>query len=121
MDMKVLTTSGSSQTFKVIPREYVTSATMLIRDDSTNTTTTYSSLTPSTSENHLQISVTFSPVLKEGRFYDMTLKNSGGSIIYKDKIFCTDQGIDQTQDQEYTVNSGTYTSDTSFDNDFIII
>lgn len=119
--MKVLTTSGSSQTFKVIPREYVTSATMLIRDDSTNTTTTYSSLTPSTSENHLQIPVTFSPVLKEGRFYDMTLKNSGGSIIYKDKIFCTDQGIDQTQDQEYTVNSGTYTSDTSFDNDFIII
>jgi len=119
--MKVLTTSANAQTFKVIPREYVTSASMEVRDDSTNVTTTYAGLTPSTSVNHLQISNTFNPVLVEGRYYDITLKNSGGSIIYKDKVFCTNQGIDQTQDQEYTVNSGTYTSDTSYDNDFIIL
>ena len=63
----------------------------------------------------------FSPVLTEGRFYDLVVKNTADKIIYKDKIFCTDQAVDQTQDQEYTVNSGVYTSDTSFDNDFIII
>jgi hypothetical protein len=51
----------------------------------------------------------------------MVIKKNDGTIIYKDKIFCTDQGIDQTSNEEYTVNSGTYTSDTSFDNDFIII
>lgn len=119
--MKVLTTSANAQTFKVIPREYVTAATMLIRDDSTNVTTTYANLTPSISVNHLQVTNTYSPVLVEGRYYDMTLKKANGSIIYKDKIFCTDQAIDQTQDQEYTVNSGVYTSDTSRDNDFIII
>ena len=119
--MKVLTTSANAQTFKVIPREYVTSASMEVRDDSTNVTTTYTGLTLSTSVNHLQISNTFNPVLVEGRYYDITLKNSGGSIIYKDKVFCTNQGIDQSQDQEYTVNSGTYTSDTSYDNDFIIL
>tara|TARA_R110002049_G_scaffold202460_1_gene372975 strand:- start:2370 stop:2735 length:366 start_codon:yes stop_codon:yes gene_type:complete len=121
MNMKVLTTSATAQTFKVIPREYVTSATMLVRDDSTNVTTTYTGLTPSISVNHLQVSNTFSPVLVEGRHYDLTIKKTDGTIIYKDKAFCTDQAIDQTQDQEYTVNSGEYKSDTSFDNDFIII
>jgi len=121
MDMKVLTTSASAQTFKVIPREYVTSATMLVRDDSTNVTTTYAGLTPSTSVNHLEITNTFDPILKEGHFYDMTLKKVDGTIIYKDKIFCTDQPIDQTQDQEYTINSGEYISDTTYDNDFIIL
>ena len=121
IDMKVLNTSASEQTFKIIPREYVTDATMLVRDDSTNVTTTYTGLTPSTSINHLEITNTFDPVLAEGHFYDMTLKKIDGTVIYKDKIFCTDQAINQTQDQEYTVNSGEYTSDTSHDNDFIIL
>jgi len=119
--MKVLTTSANAQTFKVIPREYVTNATLTIRDDSTNDSKTYTGLTQTVSVNHLQVSNTFSPVLVEGRYYDMILKKTDGSVIYKDKIFCTDQAIDQTQDQEYTVNSGVYTSDTTYDNDFIII
>ena len=51
----------------------------------------------------------------------MVLKNVSNEIIYTDKIFCTAQDIDQTQNQEYTVNSGQYISDTSFDNDFIIV
>ena len=119
--MKVLTTSASAQTFKIIPRQYVTTATMLITDDQTNATVTYSSISPSTSVNHLQISQAFSPVLEEGHFYDMVLKNSSNEIIYQDKIFCTAQGVDQTQNQEYTVNSGEYTTDTSYDNDFIIL
>ena len=119
--MKVLTTSASEQKFKVIPREYITGdSTMLIREDSSNVTTTYNP-TLTTSVNHLQIANTFSPVLVEGRYYDLTLQKTDGTVIYKDKIFCTDQGIDQTQDEEYTVNSSVYTTDTSFDNDFIII
>jgi hypothetical protein len=119
--MKVLTTSSSEQTIKVIPREYVTSLSADITDDSTNTTTTYSSITSTESHNHLQVPITFSPVLKEGRYYDMVLKKGDGTIIYKDKIFCTDQGIDQTQNEEYSVNDSVYTTDTSFDNDFIIL
>ena len=107
--MKVLTTTASAQTFKIVPREYVTTATMLLTDDSTNTTTTYASITP------------FSPVLEEGRFYNFVLKNSSNDIIYKDKIFCTVQGVDQTQNEEYTINKDVYTSDNSYDNDFIIL
>ena len=93
----------------------------MVTDDSTNTTTTYTGITCTTSENHLSIPITFNPVLVEGRYYDLVLKNSNSKVIYLDKIFCTNQGIDQTQEQEYTVNSGVYTSDTSHDNDFIII
>jgi hypothetical protein len=119
--MKVLTTSATEQIFKIIPREYVTSIDVDITDDSSNVTTNYTGITSTETVNHLQVPITFSPVLKEGRFYDMVVKKTDGSIIYKDKIFCTDQAIDQTQDQEYSVNSGQYTSDTSYDNDFIIL
>jgi hypothetical protein len=119
--MKVLTTSGSAQTFKIVPREYVTTATLLVTDDQTNVTTTYASISPTVSVNHLQISQTFNPVLVEGHYYDLVLKNSSNKIIYKDKIFCTVQGVDQTQEQEYTINKDVYTSDTSYDNDFIIL
>ena len=48
-------------------------------------------------------------------------ENTSNKIIYKDKIFCTVQGVDQTQNEEYTVNKDVYTSDTSYDNDFIIL
>lgn len=117
--MKVLSTSSGVQTFKVIPREYVSTLSMQITDDSSKNTTTYSSLTGTEVQNHLQISVTFDPILKGGRFYDMVLKKQDNTIIYKDKIFCTDQDI--ASNQEYTVNSNEYTSDTSYDNDFIIL
>ena len=53
MNMKVLTTSANAQTFKVIPREYVTNATLTIRDDSTNDSKTYTGLTQTISVNHL--------------------------------------------------------------------
>ena len=40
--MKVLTTSTDAQTLKVIPREYVGTVTLKLRDDSTNEVTTAS-------------------------------------------------------------------------------
>ena len=116
--MKVLTTSSSEQTFKVVPREYVTSTTLEIRDESLNTSATYST-TNTIDGDFLDIPVTVS--LDEGKFYEMTLKKADGTIIYRDKIFCTDQGIDQSQDETYSVNDSIYTSDTSYDDEFVII
>lgn len=113
-----LTTSSSAQTLKIIPRSYASSITMILRDDSTNTSTTYTSISTSTDKNYLVISQALNPVLVEGRFYDLTIKE-GSNIIYKDKIFCTDQTI-----SDYSVNSGEYTiptGDDKFDNDYIII
>ena len=113
-----LTTSASAQTLKIIPRSYASSVSMILRDDSTNTSTTYSSISTSTDKNYLVLSQALSPVLVEGRFYDLTIKE-GSNVIYKDKVFCTDQTI-----SSYTVNSSEYTIPTGndvFDNDYIVI
>ena len=113
-----LTTSASAQTLKVIPRSYASSVSMILRDDSTNTSTTYSSISTSTDKNYLVVLQALSPVLVEGRFYDLTIKE-GSNVIYKDKVFCTDQTI-----SSYTVNSSEYTVPTGndvFDNDYIVI
>ena len=112
-----LTTSASAQTFKVIPRSYASTVSMILRDDSTNTSTTYS-VSTTTDKNYLVISKALSPILVEGRFYDLTLKE-GSNVIYKDKVFCTDQTI-----LSYSVNNGEFTTPTgndAYDNDYIVI
>jgi hypothetical protein len=116
--MKILTTSTSNQTIKVVPREYVTTASLVLRDDTTNTETT-DSVTPTTIGDYLQIEN--ADTLKESRFYDLTLKNSGGSVIYKDKVFCTDQTVDQSTNNYYSVNDSVYTTDTTYDDDYILL
>ena len=118
-----LTTSASAQTLKVIPRSFARSVSMILRDDSTNTSTTYASISTTTDKNYLVVSKALSPVLVEGRFYDLTLKE-GANVIYKDKIFCTNQTVNQANNDYYTVNSGEYTTptgDDKYDNDYIII
>jgi hypothetical protein len=62
-----LTTSASAQTMKVIPRSYAGTVSMILRDDSTNTSTTYSSISTTTDKNYLVVSQALSPVLVEGR------------------------------------------------------
>lgn len=116
--MKILSTSTEAQTLKVIPREYVSTATMVLRDDQTNTSTTFADISLTESGDYNVISESFS--LKEGHYYDITITASG-NVIYKDKIFCTDQTIDQSQNSYYTVNQSEYTTDTSYDNDYIIL
>jgi hypothetical protein len=118
-----LTTSASAQTMKVIPRSYAGTVSMILRDDSTNTSTTYSSISTTTDKNYLVVSQALSPVLVEGRFYDLTLKE-GANVIYKDKIFCTSQTVNQANNDYYTVNDGEYTTptgDDKYDNDYIIV
>ncbi len=113
-----LTTSASAQTLKIIPRSYASTISMILRDDTKNTSTTYSSISTSTDKNYLVISQALSPVLVEGRFYDLTIKE-GSNVIYKDKIFCTDQTV-----SSYSVNNNEYTiptGDDVHDNDYIVI
>ena len=113
-----LTTSASAQTLKIIPRSYASTISMILRDDTKNTSTTYSSISTSTDKNYLVISQALNPVLVEGRFYDLTVKE-GSNVIYKDKIFCTDQAV-----SSYSVNNNEYTiptGDDVHDNDYIVI
>jgi hypothetical protein len=51
--------------------------------------------------------------IKENKFYTLTILN-GTEVVYKDKIFCTNQTIEQ-----FSINNNVYTERTS-DNEFII-
>lgn len=118
--MKLIGTSGN-KTFKIIPRQYVAGqVTIKLRDDSSNEIITISA-TASTDRNYMTFDAVFG-ALKEGRFYNMDVLIFGTStVIYKDKIFCTDQTINQSNNDYYSVNDGEYVQEDSFDNDYIIL
>tara|TARA_R110002049_G_scaffold6595_4_gene41344 strand:+ start:9376 stop:9795 length:420 start_codon:yes stop_codon:yes gene_type:complete len=138
--MIVLTTTTTEQTFGIIPREYVTDATICIRDESTNDENcvltsgsfweTYNvdwELATNDWEDEVGIVITNDTMfvtmnlnLIEGRFYDIKITNTSGTVIFRDKIFCTDQTIDQETNNYYDVNQGQYIQNTSGNNDYII-
>ena len=41
--------------------------------------------------------------------------------IFKDRIFCTDQEIDQMDNLYYKLNQSQYITDNSYNNDYIVI
>jgi hypothetical protein len=141
--MIVLTTSTSNQTITFIPRSYPSTVKLSIRDTSTNTTTQTQNVTLTRTND--KASITHAFTLKEGRFYDLELIEGIGALwntynvqweaatdnwesvisteksVYLDKVFCTDQEIDQLDDKYYSINSGAYTETTSYPNDDYII
>ena len=143
--MIVLTTSAVAQKISVIPRQYdETAFKMDIRDDSTNKIVTYNIPSDVTVGNYLEFNNVFSPVLVEAHFYDLSLYidfnfwntnnsfwqlynvlwNVDGDVtenIFKDRVFCTDQDINQLNNNErYKLNEGQYTTYNGFNNEFTI-
>ena len=124
--MKILTTSASQQTIDIIPRAFSSSYKLIVKDEAANEEVFNGEVTAAASDNYRQLQVTFDPVLKEGRFYTMEVRNRlvETLIYYKDKIFCTDQTINQDNNDYYDINNGQYDFDDtsgSHDNDYIII
>lgn len=116
--MKIVSTSGN-KTFKIIPREFIEGAiTVNLTSESTGTTIT---ITPTASidENYMSFDAVFG-TLTEGEFYILEVKN-GTNVIYKDKVFCTTQTINQSNNDYYSVNKDVYTTEDSYDNDYIIL
>ena len=128
-----MTTSATGQTLKVIPRLFNSVNNIVVRDNSTNKSYTYTNINTSFSANNYMsiinqgsgyVDSDSNTILKEGRFYDLTLDISGKGTIYKDKIFVTDQTINQSNNDYYSVNEGAYTvpsGSAAYDNDYIII
>jgi len=147
--MIVLTTTAS-QTLKVVPREYLGSFTIDVRDSSLNKSFTYFENTVTTNGNYMEftnnyIDASSNSIFKEARFYDLDLYadfnfwNTNLSLwqmydeiwqtdsdqkerIYRDRIFVTDQDIDQLNDNDhYNINKDQYTTNNSYDNEYIVI
>tara|TARA_R110001592_G_scaffold101704_2_gene287644 strand:- start:2622 stop:3050 length:429 start_codon:yes stop_codon:yes gene_type:complete len=139
--MIVFTTSTNAQNFKIIPRTYGSEFSMSITDDSTNIPVYYDITNAATNVNYLTFSQVFSPKLIEGHFYDIRLytdyniwntnyqlwendnslwnvDRTTDATIFRDKIFCTDQQIDQMEDEYYDLNLDVYKTFNSFDNTY---
>ena len=129
--MIVFSTSTLAQAFKVIPRQYEAEFTMSITDDSTNITVFYDITTGTTIGNFLTFNQAFNPVLVEGHFYDLrfftdfnfwntnyqlwendnslwNVNRTSDVTVFRDRIFCTDQTINQAEDQYYDLNLDIY-------------
>lgn len=114
INMIVLEESASAQTINLIPRKFVSgdSYNVTIINESTNKEV-YNVDTTAITEHlyHNTYSAIF-PV-KQDITYTLTIKD-GSEVIYKDKIFCTNQA-DLT---DYSINSGAYIANDT-DNEFI--
>jgi len=97
--MIVLKQIGTAQTVRFIPTRRNGGTSLILRDESTKVSTTYSITATSISYYS-----TFSKILalKEGHFYEMTILD-GTDLVYRDKVFCTNQTI-----ETYSVNKDEY-------------
>lgn len=107
--MIILKEQNTAQTLKFIPRIYVAN-TIVLRNETTNEIQTIQAVFTLDS---YYLSTTKIFYLKENTFYNLTIKN-GVDIVYKDKIFCTNQIL-----KDYTINKDEYLAHTT-NNDFII-
>ncbi|HAT66605.1 MAG TPA: hypothetical protein DCS66_18755, partial [Flavobacteriaceae bacterium] len=139
----------ASQTLTIIPREYLGSFYVKIRDTSLNKTFTYLEDTTTTSGNYLSFTGNYVDdadvsIFIEGRFYDLDAfadynywntnlslwetydedwqtDSDKKSRVYKDTIFCTDQDIDQNDSDYYDLNKDQYVTNDSFNNEYIVV
>ena len=128
-----MTTSATGQTLKVIPRLFNSVNNIVVRDNSTNKSYTYTNINTSFSANNYMsiinqgsgyVDSDSNTILKEGRFYDLTVYGANTTLLYKDKIFVTTQTINQANNDYYDINNSEYTTDSQAamnDNDYIII
>jgi hypothetical protein len=128
----ILFNPTTTNQFTIIPRDYVSSAYMTIRDDSTNVTVDYTLVPRVAGVGNIEIvndtynvyNDTYSNLV-EGHFYDLTIYSDAQktNVIYKDRIFCTAQKaeIDADNNYFYKVNKDQYTEYDGFNNDYIVI
>lgn len=113
--MIVLQESASAQNLDFIPRSFTSGNTynVTIVNEQTNTEV-YNQDVTSITENlyYNRLNAIFD--VKQDNFYMVTVKE-GSDVVFKDKIFCTNQTI-----SDFTVNDSQYTQqDTT--NEFIFI
>ena len=108
--MIVLQETNDPQTFSFIPRSDSYDS-LFLTDDQTNVEAEVTISSNTIGDYINTITATFD--LKEGHFYNLVLKY-GSDVVFKDKVFCTNQPI-----VSFSVNNGQYTSN-STTNDFIV-
>jgi hypothetical protein len=106
--MIVLQELATAQEFRIIPRE-LEADSMVITNELTDVSTTYE-ITPTIDKYYLVINTIVN--LEQNNFYTLTVLDNT-DVVYKGKIFCTNQTI-----PTYTPNNNEYTTYPS-NNDYI--
>ena len=91
--------STSNQQVSFIPRS-MDAYSITLRNESTQVETV---IIPEFYKNEYYLTATSVFTLVENHYYNFTVKDISGNIIYLDKIFCTNQTAD-----DYTINNGAY-------------
>ena len=115
--MIILKETNNNQNVDFIPRQFTQGASYTFNIvDETKNKNVYSQATTSVSQSLYYNRYTDSfTALKQGIYYMLTVL-SGTEVIFKDKIYCTNQ----TNLPQYTINSGEYVSNVTT-NEFITI
>jgi len=108
--MILLNEGDANQTIKFIPRSN-TYNTLIVTNESTNISTNITIVSSLVGDYYNEIVASFD--LIKDTFYSLTIKN-GSDIVFKDKIFISNQNSDT-----YSPNQNVYTSNIST-NYFII-
>lgn len=122
ISMVIFTTSTGNQNLYFIPRVYLTTGvTLTLTDDITFDDATNTSATFTRQGDYINGQVAFSD-LKEDRFYTLRVKrNSDNEVLYKDKLFVTNQTLDQINGDMYSINEGEYVEQQTSNNDYIVL
>ena len=121
--MTILTTSSSPQSISVIPRfEPTGTITFILRSEDQSKTIVNANISQANytySNGYLSFDRTFSPVLVESEFHNITIKEQGGSerLIFRGKAFVTDQAVLP----KFTTQEGEFTEYSGNNNEYIII
>lgn len=108
--MITLTTDTNQQRIFIIPRSSSFNS-VEITDDQTNVTVYLEDWTFIAGDYYNRFEAVFN--LVENHFYDFVIKE-GDTIVYRDRIFCTNQDL-----VTFSVNNGQYVSN-STTNEFIV-
>jgi hypothetical protein len=116
--MTVLNQDDTIQTLILIPRNYIDgdTLTLIVRDEQTNLSYTYSIIEVYPNVNDLVYATAEITCLKESSYFEYKITNQRSEIIYKDRIFSTNQSKDV-----YSINQGNYNALNTSNNDYIII
>ena len=115
--MIILQDSDSAQIIRFIPRSYSSTETYTVNITSETENKSVYSVNHtgdfSLVKYYRELSAIYD--LKQDNFYVIEITDSSGDIVFRDKIFCTNQEV-----LDYSVNDSNYTTHTS-NNEFIII
>ncbi len=119
--MIVMTTSSDVQDVFFIPREYeTTDISLKLTDDTTKSEATNTSSTFSRAGDFLKAEVAFSNFV-EDHFYTLKAVLTNGNVVYKDKVFVTNQTLDQVNNDLYNINKDQYVEKETSNNDYILL